>query len=72
MPNLSEMNGQQMEFLVWLIEKSARAFFEGDKCAAYAAFKDSKLLDFYVEHYDVSHTLGAECLLDEIRDWLKK
>jgi hypothetical protein len=58
-----------MEFMVFVVEIVCAEFFKGDKTRAYRALKDSGLWDIYVEHYDVTHTLGSEYLLDEIREY---
>jgi len=62
------MNIDVMEYMVWIIEITATEFFENDKTAAYDALKTSGLWDFYVEHYEVTHTLGAEYLLEEMHE----
>jgi hypothetical protein len=56
----------RMEYLVWIIEIVAAQFFAGDKTAAYHALKNSGLWDIYIEHYETTHTLGKEYLLEEI------
>ena len=62
------MSFDTMEYMVWVVEITAAEFFKKDKTAAYDALKESGLWDIYVEHYDVTHTLGAEYLLEEIRE----
>ena len=62
-----EMSFDIMEYMVWVVEIASAEFFNKDKTAAYDALKSSGLWDIYVEHYDVTHTLGAEYLLDEMR-----
>ena len=62
------MNLEVMEYMVWVIEIISAEFFKGDKTAAYDALKSSEIWDLYIEHYDVTHTLGKEYLLDEIRE----
>ena len=61
-----------MEYLVWVIELAAGEFFNGDKTLAYEAMKKSKLWNIYIDHYDLTHTLGAEYLLDEMREYFVK
>ena len=58
-----------MEYMVWVIEITAIEFFEKDKTAAYNALQSSGLWDIYVEHYDTTHTLGKEYLINEIREY---
>ena len=58
-----------MEFMVWVVEISAAKFFNKDKSAAYDALKNSGLWDIYVQHYDVTHSLSAEYLLDEMKEY---
>ena len=62
------MSHEVMEYMVWVVEIAAREFFKKDKTAAYDALKKSGIWDLYVEHYDVTHTLGAEYLLEEMRE----
>ena len=64
-----KMNLEIMEYVVWVIEITAREFFGGDKTTAYDNLKNSVLWDLYTEHYDVTHTLGSEYLLDEMREY---
>lgn len=64
------MNFEIMEYMVWVIEIASTELFNNDKTAAYDALKNSGLWDIYVEFYDVTHTLGAEYILDEIREYL--
>jgi len=63
------MNLDMMEYMVWVVEIASAEFFHKDKTAAYDALKNSGLWDIYVEHYDITHTLGAEYLLDEMREY---
>jgi hypothetical protein len=58
-----------MEYMVWVVEIASAEFFSKDKTAAYDALIKSGLWDIYVEHYDVTHTLGAEYLLEEMREY---
>jgi hypothetical protein len=67
------MSGQNMsiavmEYMVWVVEITATEFFSGDKTTAYGVLKKSGLWGLYVEHYDVTHTLGAGYLLEEMRE----
>jgi len=63
-----KMNSDIMEYVVWVIEIAAREFFDGDKTVAYDVLKNSDLWDLYTEHYEVTHTLGSEYILDEMRE----
>ena len=63
-----KMSHEVMEYMVWVVEIAAREFFKKDKTSAYDALKKSGIWDLYVEHYDVTHTLGAEYLLEEMRE----
>ncbi|MDR0490547.1 MAG: DUF3791 domain-containing protein [Oscillospiraceae bacterium] len=67
-----KMTLEMMEYVVWVIEIAAREFFGGDKTVAYDILKKSDLWDLYTEHYDVTHTLGSEYLLDEMREYFEK
>jgi hypothetical protein len=64
-----KMSLEIMEYAVWVIEITANEFFCGNKTIAYETLKNSSLWDLYTEHYDVTHTLGAEYILDEMRDY---
>lgn len=66
---LVNMGKNIMEYMVWVVEIAARKLYNSDKTAAYDALKACGVWDFYVEHYDVTHTLGAEVILDEIVEW---
>ena len=61
-----------MEYMVWVVEIAAAEFFEKDKTVAYKTLKESGLWDIYVSHYDTTHTLGKEYLIEEIRERLLK
>ena len=63
-----KMDLDTMEYMVWIVEIAAAEFFNKDKTAAYDALKVSGLWDIYVQHYDVTHSLGAEYLLNEMRE----
>ncbi|MCL1903165.1 MAG: DUF3791 domain-containing protein [Oscillospiraceae bacterium] len=65
-----KMTLEIMEYVVWVIEITARKFFGGDKTTAYETLKNGRLWDLYTVHYEVTHTLGMEYLLDEIREYL--
>jgi len=58
-----------MEYMVWVVEITAAAFFAGDKTLAYNNLKSSGLWDIYVDNYDTTHTLGREYLIDEMREY---
>jgi hypothetical protein len=58
-----------MEYLVWVVEITAAQFFGGDKTSAYRALKGCGLWEIYVEHYETTHTLGKEYLLEEIGEY---
>ncbi len=63
------MSREVMEYMVWVVELVAVEFFQNDKTAAYHALKSSGLWDIYINHYDTTHTLGKEYLVDEIREY---
>lgn len=67
-----KMSFETMEYVVWVIEIAANEFFGGDKTVAYDTLKNSKLWSLYTKHYDVTHTLGADCILDEMREYFAK
>lgn len=65
----SYMNVEHMEYMVWIIEIVAAEFFKNDKTLAYHALKESGLWNTYINHYDTTHTLGTEYLIEEIREY---
>ena len=65
------MDNQTMEFMVFIVEITAESLFNNDKGAAYNSLIASGLWEIYVNNYDVTHTLGKECLLDEIKERLE-
>jgi len=67
-----KMTPEVMEYVVWVIEIAAREFFNGDKTIAYNVLKNNELWDLYTDHYDVTHTLGSEYILDEMREYFIK
>lgn len=58
-----------MEYMVWMVEIVATEFFANDKAAAYHTLRNSELWDIYVSHYDTTHSLGKEYLLNEIKEY---
>jgi len=64
-----KMTLEIMEYVVWIIEIAAREFFRGDKTLAYNYLVNSDLWELYTEHYNVTHTLGSEYLLNEMREY---
>lgn len=69
---VDKMTFEMMEYVVWVIEIAAGEFFNGNKTVAYDTIKNSTLWNLYTEHYDVTHTLGADCILDEMREYFIK
>jgi hypothetical protein len=69
MPTKKNMTLEVMEYVVWVIEITAREFFNGDKTTAYEVLKNSDLWDLYTVHHEVTHTLGSEYILDEMREY---
>ena len=68
--NNKRMTLEIMEYVVWVVEIAARKFFSADKTKAYDYLRHSELWVLYTEHYDVTHTLGSEYILDEISEYL--
>jgi hypothetical protein len=67
-----KMTLEIMEFIVWIIEITAREFFSNNKTLAYDTLKNSDLWDLYIDHYDTTHTLGAEFILDEMNEYFTR
>jgi hypothetical protein len=65
-----KINKEIMEYMVWVIELAANEFFNGDKTLAYKALKNQGIWDLFLQSYDVTHTLGASCIVEEIREIL--
>lgn len=63
-----KMSMEKMEYVVWVIEIAASEFFNGDKTTAYDTIKKSRLWNLYTDHYETTHTLGKECILEEMRE----
>ena len=64
-------NRETTEFIIWVIEIVAREFFNNDKTTAYNVLKDTGILNTYADTYDVTHTLSASYIIDEIRKVLE-
>jgi len=64
------INTEIMEYLVWVVELASDEFFGGDKTLAYRTLKEHGIWDFFVQNYDTTHTLGASCVMEEIREIL--
>jgi len=62
------LNNDIMEYMVWIIEIVSVEFFDGDKTLAYEALQQSGVWHMYVSHYDVTHSLGSEYILQEIKE----
>jgi hypothetical protein len=58
-----------MEYLVWVVEITSAEFFKKNKTLAYETLKNCGLWDIYATHYETTHTLGKEYLLNEIREY---
>jgi hypothetical protein len=66
------INFNIMEYMVWVIEVVAARFYGGDKTSAYNALKDSGMWHIYIEHYDTTHTLSKEYIIDEIGQYFSE
>jgi len=64
-------NKEVAEFIIWVIEITSREFFNNDKTTAYNVLKDTGILNTYTNTYDVTHTLSAEYITEEIGNILK-
>ena len=64
-------NKEVTEFMIWIIEITAREFFSNDKTKAYNVLKDTGILNSYADTYDVTHTLSATYIIDELRNILQ-
>ena len=66
------ISSEIMEYMVWVVELVSSEFFLRDKTVAYLTLKECGLWDIYVDHFDITHTLGKESLLDEIREYFSE
>ena len=66
------MTKQVMDWLVWVIEIVSENLCGGDKTKAYDMLKQNGILDWYEEHYELTHSLGQEYLLEEVREIVGK
>ena len=59
-----------MEYLVWIIELASNEYFNGNKTQTYNTLKNTGIWDLFVQNYEVTHTMGANYVMDEIREIL--
>ncbi len=59
-----------MEYMVWLVEIVSSRFFNKNKALAYNMLKECGIWRLYVQNYDVTHTLSASYILQEIQEVL--
>ncbi|MCL2841449.1 MAG: hypothetical protein FWE05_11855 [Defluviitaleaceae bacterium] len=60
---------EKMEYMVWVVEVAAKAFFCGDKTTTYETMISSGLWDIYIDNYETTHSLGMEYLLAEMKEY---
>jgi len=65
-----KINTEIMEYMVWVIELTANEFFNGNKTLTYNTLKGLGIWDLFVQNYDITHTLGASYVMDEINEIL--
>jgi len=61
-----------MEFMVWVVEVTANEFFNGDKTLAYNTLSETGVWDIYIDHYDTTHSLSKEFIINEINEYFIK
>jgi len=59
-----------MDYMVWVVELVAHEFFNGDKSYTYNVLCEQGIWEFYIENYDITHTLSAKNIIEEVRDIL--
>ena len=59
-----------MEYMVWVVELVADRFFDGNKTATFNVLKETGIWDAYIQNYDITHSLGANTIINEIHDIL--
>ncbi|MCL2366371.1 MAG: DUF3791 domain-containing protein [Oscillospiraceae bacterium] len=64
------MNTEIMEYMVWVIELVASEFFDGSKSLAYNVLNEQGVWELYIQNYDTTHSVGANAIIDEIREIL--
>lgn len=66
-----DINAEIMEYMVWVVEIVSAKFFKRDKAKAYKLLNEYGIWELYIQNYDVTHTLGASYILQEIEEILK-
>ena len=65
---VTKMNAEIMEYMVWIVEIVSAKFFNNDKSATYKILNEQGIWDLYVQNYDVTHTLSADYILQEVEE----
>ena len=69
--HIYEISRPAFEFYTYTLEKYALRKSVGG-LQAFAIFKDYKVDEFLIRHYDLLHTQGTDYVLDEIERFIKK
>jgi len=65
-----DITTEVMEYMVWVVELIADEFFNGHKTRAYNVMNELGIWDFYIQNYDITHTLSAGNIIGEVREIL--
>jgi len=66
------MSKKVMDWMIWVVDIVSDSLYNGDKTVGYDMLKKYGIFDWYVEHYEVTHSLGKEYLLNEVQEIIKK
>jgi hypothetical protein len=66
------MDKKIADFMVFITEKVAQRFFDGNSAQAYATMKSTGFWSFLVDTYATSHSLSTEYLLEDASEWFAK
>ncbi|GHT78449.1 hypothetical protein FACS1894104_1650 [Actinomycetota bacterium] len=66
------MDKKVADFMIFITEKIAQHFFDGDSARAYDLMQSTGFWDFLTSTYSTSHTLSVEYLLEDATEWFLK
>ncbi len=65
-----DISAEIMEYMVWVVEIVSARFFSRDKTKGYKILNESGIWELYIQNYDVTHTLSAAYILQEVEEIL--
>jgi hypothetical protein len=66
------MDKKVADFMIFITEKIAQRFCNGDSAQAYDLMQATGFWRFLVETYGTSHTLSVEYLLEDAAEWFSR